>query len=61
MGWKDPNTKASKEALKLISHLLCLFTAEALGRADRLADEQASDRITIDHIEAILPQLLLDF
>ena len=41
--------------------LIEIFVEEALQRADRQAKLESSGNIDIEHLEKILPQLLLDF
>ncbi|KXN66206.1 centromere protein X-like protein [Conidiobolus coronatus NRRL 28638] len=66
------NTKISKESLLLINEYLKIFTKEAILRSLQIAQNQqkeigisnSSDQpvnVDIDHLEKILPQLLLDF
>ncbi|ORY93209.1 centromere protein X-like protein [Syncephalastrum racemosum] len=73
LSFKDQSTKANKDALVLSAEFLKLFTAEAVNRSadelDRLGgpaefgneDTAQNERINVEHLERILPQLLLDF
>uniref|UniRef100_A0A0B7AHV5 Centromere protein X n=2 Tax=Arion vulgaris TaxID=1028688 RepID=A0A0B7AHV5_9EUPU len=47
-------------ALDLVTELLRVFTKEALSRAAVQAKDEGDARVTIEHLEKILPQLLLD-
>ncbi|KAI9484246.1 MAG: hypothetical protein EXX96DRAFT_561503 [Benjaminiella poitrasii] len=58
---------ANKEAVILSCEFLRLFTVEAIHRASDEQDvmnnaaNESSDTLQVDHLERILPQLLLDF
>ncbi|GFN81915.1 centromere protein x [Plakobranchus ocellatus] len=58
--FKDEKTTLKGNSLALVAELLRLFTKEALTRAADQAKNEGDDRVTIDHLEKILPQLLLD-
>lgn len=45
----------------MMGALLQLFTEEACDRAREIAKVQGADEVDIDHLEAVLAQLLLDF
>ncbi|KAF9426970.1 hypothetical protein BGZ94_005718 [Podila epigama] len=67
--WANPETRVQKDALKLSAEFLRLFTIEALHRTAAYQREQDSDELLrddemlldIDSLEAITPQLLMDF
>ncbi|KAG0366028.1 hypothetical protein BGZ54_005922 [Gamsiella multidivaricata] len=66
--WTDPGTKAHKEALELSAEYLRLFTIEALHRTAAYQREQEDEElrneetlIELDSLEAITPQLVMDF
>ncbi|KAF9088336.1 hypothetical protein BGX29_012209 [Mortierella sp. GBA35] len=66
--WTDPGTKAQKEALELSSEFLRLFTIEALHRTAGYQREQEDEElkddetlVELDSLEAITPQLVMDF
>ncbi|KAF9208937.1 hypothetical protein CPC16_010992 [Podila verticillata] len=67
--WSNPDTKAQKDALKLSAEFLRLFTIEALHRAVAYQREQEEDDLLreeeilldVESLEAVTPQLLLDF
>ncbi|KAL7321425.1 hypothetical protein PS15m_001187 [Mucor circinelloides] len=70
--FKNQNSRLNKEALQLSCEFLRLFTVEALHRASEEQDRietSMSDEIgtrprktlQVEHLERILPQLLLDF
>ena len=49
------------QAITLSSYLLRAFIEEARCRAAAEAEESGDEEITEEHLEKILPQLLLDF
>ncbi|KAF8985838.1 hypothetical protein BGZ46_001389 [Entomortierella lignicola] len=66
--WTDPGTKSQKEALQLSAEYLRLFTIEALHRTVAYQREQEDDdlkneeiMIELDSLEAVIPQLVMDF
>ncbi|KAG2186571.1 hypothetical protein INT44_002795 [Umbelopsis vinacea] len=69
--WKDSGTKAviqrnvaNKDAIQLSTELLRIFTVEAVHRAVDEANKDAgggSQTLQVEHLEKILPQLMLDF
>lgn len=54
-------TKCTGDALKLMAELLRIFIAEGVARAAQQAKVESSPTVETDHLEKILPQLLLDF
>ncbi|OAD68882.1 hypothetical protein PHYBLDRAFT_188491 [Phycomyces blakesleeanus NRRL 1555(-)] len=64
--WAGRNVKIHKNALLLSGEFLKLFTTEAVHRASSQVrrpgiPEEDSRQIDIEHLESILPQLVLDF
>ncbi|KAF9130353.1 hypothetical protein BGW39_003147 [Mortierella sp. 14UC] len=66
--WTEHGTKVQKEALEMSSEFLRLFTIEALHRTAGYQREQEDEElkddetlIEIDSLEAITPQLVMDF
>ncbi|KAK3825883.1 MAG: hypothetical protein J3Q66DRAFT_328831 [Benniella sp.] len=66
--WREPGVKVQKEALQLSAEYLRLFTIEALHRTAAYQREQEDEElkneeslIELDSLEAITPQLVLDF
>ncbi|KAF9327224.1 hypothetical protein BG006_009427 [Podila minutissima] len=67
--WSNPDTKVHRDAMKLSAEFLRLFTIEALHRAVAYQREQEEDDLLrddemlldVESLEAITPQLLLDF
>ena len=53
--------KLGADACSLKGELLRLFVQEAVSRAGNLAHLEGFDEIRSEHLEKILPQLLLDF
>ncbi|RUS73718.1 hypothetical protein EGW08_018524 [Elysia chlorotica] len=54
--FKDEKVTLKGNSLVLVSELLRLFTKEALTRAAHQAKNEGDERVTIDHLEKILPQ-----
>ncbi|KAF9910780.1 hypothetical protein EC991_005497 [Linnemannia zychae] len=66
--WTENGTKVQKEALEMSSEFLRLFTIEALHRTAGYQREQEDEElkddetlIELDSLEAITPQLVMDF
>ena len=59
--FKDDKTKINQDALKLLAELLKLFVQEGIGRAAIQARNESAEKVDLEHLEKILPQLLLDF
>lgn len=61
--WKNENSKANKEAILLSCEFLRLFVVEAINRSseEQQSMDSSSNTIDVEHLERILPQLLLDF
>lgn len=59
--FKDTKTKVSPDGLKMMSEFLHLFVEEAIARSELQAETEGIDKIDIEHLEKVLPQLLLDF
>lgn len=53
--------KHSQDSCKILSELMRVYTIEILTRAGDQAIKEESSSITMEHLEKILPQLLLDF
>ena len=60
-GWTSQSAKISPDALQLTSALVRSFALEAKARATAEAAASGSERVGADHLERVLPQLLLDF
>jgi histone H3/H4 len=58
--WQE-TTKINADSLKLAAELLRLFLIEGVNRAGKVAAVNGYETIEPEHIEYILPQLLLDF
>ncbi|XP_025090651.1 centromere protein X-like isoform X2 [Pomacea canaliculata] len=57
--FKDEKTKVNGDALVLTAELLRVFTSAA-ERAAMQAKKEGSKLVTVEHVEKVLPQLLLD-
>jgi hypothetical protein len=60
-GWEEARTKISPDALQLTSALMHSFVHELRHRATAEAAASSAAEVTPEHLERILPQLLLDF
>ncbi|BFZ02572.1 hypothetical protein BsWGS_05611 [Bradybaena similaris] len=58
--FKDKNVTVKGDALDLVTELLRIFTKEALSRAALQAKAEGDSSVMTEHLEKILPQLLLD-
>ena len=59
--FKDNKTKMSPDALKLFAELLRVYSAEIITRAGEQALKEESGSVTMEQLEKVLPQFLLDF
>mmetsp|Transcript_26197 Transcript_26197/g.43357 ORF Transcript_26197/g.43357 Transcript_26197/m.43357 type:complete len:117 (+) Transcript_26197:36-386(+) len=59
--FSSPRTKISQEAVQLSSGLIRCFALEALHRAAAEAESVGAPEVLCEHLEKVLPQLLLDF
>ncbi|KAM4692390.1 centromere protein X [Rhinophrynus dorsalis] len=57
----EDRMRVSADALLLLAEMLNVFTREAAARAARQAETEEVPVVEIEHVEKILPQLLLDF
>ena len=53
--------KFSNEGLSLTTEMLRIYTLEAAHRAAAQAKAEGGSEVEVEHIQKILPQLLLDF
>eukprot|EP00050_Salpingoeca_kvevrii_P010406 m.8211 g.8211 ORF g.8211 m.8211 type:complete len:82 (-) comp2835_c0_seq2:78-323(-) len=58
---REDKLKVSQDALKLWAEYLRIFVIEATHRAECTARADMSSSVEPEHLEKILPQLLLDF
>nr|XP_020856471.1 centromere protein X [Phascolarctos cinereus] len=59
--FKNDRCKVSADALQLMVEMLKIFVREAAARAIRQAQAEDQDKVDIEQLEKVLPQLLLDF
>lgn len=59
--FRDGRTRVNSDALLLMAELLKVFVREAAARAVRQAQGEELEKVDIEHVEKVLPQLLLDF
>ncbi|XP_072550468.1 centromere protein X isoform X3 [Salminus brasiliensis] len=55
--FKDDKTKASNDAVILMTEMLKVFVVEAARRAMKQAENEDCGSVDLEHIEKILPQL----
>ncbi|XP_073464031.1 centromere protein X [Aquarana catesbeiana] len=58
---EEGKTKVGSDALLVMAEFLKVFVHEAAARAARQAKSEDLQAVDIEHVEKILPQLLLDF
>ncbi|CAH1273958.1 Hypp5245 [Branchiostoma lanceolatum] len=54
-------TRMNTDAVKLTTELLRMFVMEMAARASDQARSEGAGVVEVEHLEKILPQLLLDF
>ena len=59
--FKEEKTKISSDAVVVLTKLMDMFIKEAIERATQQAEVESVDEVDIEHLEKILPQLMLDF
>lgn len=59
--FKEEKTRLSPEALKVFTKFVEVFTREGIGRSMIQAQNEDVNTVEVEHLEKILPQLLLDF
>eukprot|EP00794_Sanderia_malayensis_P009882 gene9881-10892_t len=58
---EDAKMKISDEGLKMMAEFLRLFVEEGISRSEIQANSEGVTKVDVEHLEKILPQLLLDF
>lgn len=59
--FKEEKTRLSPEALKVFTKFVELFIREGINRSIIQAQNEDLNTVEVEHLEKILPQLLLDF
>ncbi|XP_030317500.1 centromere protein X isoform X2 [Calypte anna] len=59
--FRDRRTRVNGDAQALMAEMLNVFVREAAARAARQAQAEDLEQVDIEHLEKVLPQLLLDF
>lgn len=59
--FKEEKTRLSPEALKVFTKFVEVFIREGIGRSMIQAQNEDVNTVEVEHLEKILPQLLLDF
>ncbi|XP_071620555.1 centromere protein X [Heliangelus exortis] len=59
--FRDRRTRVNGDAQALMAEMLNVFVREAAARAARQAQAEDLEQVDMEHLEKVLPQLLLDF
>uniref|UniRef100_A0A672UEV8 Centromere protein X n=1 Tax=Strigops habroptila TaxID=2489341 RepID=A0A672UEV8_STRHB len=59
--FRDGRTRVNGDAQLLMAEMLKVFVREAAARAARQAHAEDLEKVDVEHVEKVLPQLLLDF
>ncbi|XP_075296788.1 centromere protein X [Opisthocomus hoazin] len=59
--FRDGKTRVNGDAQLLMAEMLNVFVREAAARAARQAQAEGLQKVDVEHVEKVLPQLLLDF
>ncbi|XP_050688101.1 centromere protein X-like [Eriocheir sinensis] len=59
--FENSKTKINSDAMVLIAEVLKLLVMEGAMRTAHQAKQEGSDTVTLEHLEKILSQLILDF
>ncbi|KAM4673105.1 centromere protein X [Amazona ochrocephala] len=59
--FRDGRTRVNVDAQLLMAEMLKVFVREAAARAARQAQAEDLEKVDVEHVEKVLPQLLLDF
>ncbi|XP_018569698.1 centromere protein X-like [Anoplophora glabripennis] len=57
----NPKNKISDDAVELISEIAKIIVIEATLRAVDQANSENKKKVSLEHVETILPQIMLDF
>lgn len=61
MHFSNEKTRLSNEALAQLCEMIKIYTLEIAHRAAEQARQEGTTTVTTEHLEKVLPQLLLDF
>ncbi|XP_063208303.1 centromere protein X isoform X2 [Chroicocephalus ridibundus] len=59
--FRDGRTRVNGDAQLLMAEMLKVFVRETAARAARQAQAEDLEKVDVEHVEKVLPQLLLDF
>lgn len=59
--FENSKTKVNADATALVGEVMRLLATEGAMRAAHQAKQEGSNTVTVEHLEKILSQLLLDF
>ncbi|KAG5879001.1 hypothetical protein JTB14_017411 [Gonioctena quinquepunctata] len=57
----NPKNKITDEAIELISEIAKVLVIETAARSAKQAKAENRTNVSLEHVETILPQLMLDF
>lgn len=57
----NQKTKFNEEPFELLNELLKVITVEAALRASKVANSENKTTVSLEHVEKILAQIMLDF
>ncbi|XP_071527248.1 centromere protein X-like [Panulirus ornatus] len=58
--FENSKTRINADAIKLVAELMRLVVTEGAMRAAHQAKQEGANTVTVEHLEKILAQLLLD-
>ncbi|XP_042211590.1 centromere protein X-like [Homarus americanus] len=58
--FEKSNTRINADAIKLVAKIMELVAKEGATRAAYQAKQEGADTVTVEHLEKVLAQLLLD-
>ncbi|KAJ8957645.1 hypothetical protein NQ318_017536 [Aromia moschata] len=59
--FQNPKNKITEDAVELVAEIAKVMVVEAAARAAQQASSENKKRVGLEHAEAILPQMMLDF
>ncbi|KAL3286084.1 hypothetical protein HHI36_000597 [Cryptolaemus montrouzieri] len=59
--FSNPKNRVTEDSLELICEISKALAMEAALRSGKIAIKEKNSVVTLEHVESILPQLMLDF
>ncbi|CAG9858985.1 unnamed protein product [Phyllotreta striolata] len=59
--FNNPKNKIADDVIELVSEIAKILVTEAAVRSIKQAKAECRNAVTLEHVETILPQLILDF